>query len=101
MADVVTGALIVVLAVVMVVGYLFIRARQPAPPPPANSDEGSTKSEREASGLEPEGALVDDDPVPRDADGMPMVTPPRDPQAVDADRMQGQARRPHRGPRHP
>jgi hypothetical protein len=69
MADVFAGVLILFLVVVMAVGYLVVRVRQPEPPP-----------DEPGGGFRPEGALADTDPVPRDADGTPMVEPVDDPQ---------------------
>jgi len=76
----IAAAVIVVFFLIGIIGYFVVRGRQPGPPPEANS---------QARGAEP--PRQDEDTVPRDPDGMPMVTP-GDPAAEDADQMQQRAR---------
>ena len=81
-AGAVFGALAVVLALVLLAVYVGARMRTGKAP--------SHAQEHEHTGPDPAG---DTDPVPRDADGMPMVAPPDDPAETSADEMQQRARR--------
>jgi hypothetical protein len=76
----VVGAAVIVIVLVIAVGYLLVRARQgPAPP----------QAREQARGAEPPG---DEDPVPREPSGMPMVEPPADQREQRADDLQERAR---------
>ena len=73
------AVLVVVLVLVGVVGYLIVRARQPAPPP--NANEGGTDSAWDSDGA-----------IPRDSDDMPLARPSDDPRDQSVEDLQDRAR---------
>jgi hypothetical protein len=76
---------VVVAVVVGVVGFLVVRARQPAPPPNANENRHV------------DAAWDSDGAVPKEADGTPLQSPGEAPSHSDAIQEQAQ-REAGRGP---
>jgi len=70
--------------VVLVLAAVYVGARLHGGKAPSHARDN------EHAGRSPAG---DEDPVPRDSDGMPMVTPPEDPAETSVDEMQRRARR--------